>query len=256
MKEMPINPPLRPPRTPWPEQFPAVVIHASESRVKQHPAYRAAKTGNSDAAYELIRDTLSPDAVSALRQSIGSRCPVLVSAHALEREGVNAIPEVLADELGRLLDLPVDSSIVQTNVVSHTGADGFSRLTRQAAFAGEIVPGLDYLMVDDFVGQGGTLANLRGFIESEGGRVVAATVLTGKPYSAILPPTQEQLQLLRRKHGEELEKWWQARFGHTFDCLTKSEARYLERSADADTIRNRIAETEQAGNRGSGADVS
>lgn len=252
----PVSPSLPPPRTPWPEHFPAVVIHVSESRVKQHPDYPAAKAGNSDAAYALSRDTLSLDAVRALRQLIGSRCPVLVSAHALEREGVNAIPEALADELGRLLDLPVDSSIVQTNVVSHTGADGFSRLTRQAAFEGEIVPGLDYLMVDDFVGQGGTMANLRGFIESKGGKVVGATTLTGKPYSAILPPTQEQLTLLRSKHGAELEKWWQARFGHAFDCLTQSEARYLERTADADTIRNRIAAAEQTGNRGSGTDVS
>lgn len=181
---------------------------------------------------------------------------MLVSAHALERNGVNAIPEALAEELGRLLDLPVDGSIVQTNVVSHTGADGFSRLTRQAAFAGEIVPDFDYVMVDDFVGQGGTLANLRGLIESQGGKVIAATALTGKSYSAILPPTQAQLQLLRSKHGAELEAWWQARFGHAFDCLTQSEARYLERTADADTIRNRIVAAEQAGDCDTGADVS
>jgi hypothetical protein len=31
------------------------------------------------------------------------------------------------------------------------------------------------------MGQGGTLANLIGFIASHGGHVVAATVLTGKP---------------------------------------------------------------------------
>ena len=103
---------------------------------------------------------MSIDAVDALRSLIESRRPTLVSAHALEREGVNAIPEALADELARMLDLPVDSSVVQTNVVSHTGADGFSRLARQAAFTGEIVAGTDYVMVDDFVGQGGTLANL------------------------------------------------------------------------------------------------
>jgi adenine/guanine phosphoribosyltransferase-like PRPP-binding protein len=46
--------------------------------------------------------------------------------------------------------------------------------------------------VDDFVGQGGTLANLIGFIKSLGGHVVGATALTGKPYSAKLAP--EELQ--------------------------------------------------------------
>ena len=247
---MPTQPDQRPPRTPWQSGFPPVVIHAPESGVKNHLDYWAAKRGDADAALRLVQATMSVDAVDALRSLIESRRPTLVSAHALEREGVNAIPEALADELARLLDLPVDSSVVQTNVVSHTGADGFSRLARQAAFTGEIVAGTDYVMVDDFVGQGGTLANLRGIIEAAGGHVIAATALTGKPHSAALAPTAEQLALLRAKHGKELEIWWIKRFGHGFDCLTQSEARYLERTQDADTIRNRVAEAEQTGNRG------
>ena len=89
----------------------------------------------------------------------------------------------------------------------------------------------------------------RGDIEATGGRVIAATALTGKPHSAALAPTAEQLALLRAKHGKELEIWWNERFGHGFDCLTQSEARYLERTQDADTVRNRIAEAEQTGNR-------
>ena len=246
---MPTQYDQRPPRTPWQSGFPSVVIHAPESGVKNHLDYWAAKRGDADAALRLVQATMSVNAVDALRSLIESRRPTLVSAHALEREGVNAIPEALADELARLLDLPVDSSVVQTNVVSHTGADGFSRLARQAAFTGEIVAGTDYVMVDDFVGQGGTLANLRGIIEAAGGHVIAATALTGKPHSAALAPTAEQLALLRAKHGKELEIWWNERFGHGFDCLTQSEARYLERTQDADTVRNRIAEAEQTGNR-------
>ncbi len=247
---------IHPPRASWPETFPSVVLHASESSVKQHPDYRAAKSGDGYAADTLVRDTLSTDAMEKLRQLIGSRCPVLVSAHALEQSGVNAIPEALADALGRALDLPVDGSIVQTNVVSHTGADGFARLARQAAFTGNVVPDFDYLLVDDFVGQGGTLANLRGFIEALGGKVIGATALTGKTFSAMLAPTHEQLQALRHKHGKELENWWQNRFGHAFDCLTQSEARYLERSEDADTIRNRIIAAEQARDRHAVTDTS
>ena len=246
---MPTQYDQRPPRTPWQSGFPSVVIHAPESGVKNHLDYWAAKRGDADAALRLVQATMSVNAVDALRSLIESRRPTLVSAHALEREGVNAIPEALADELARLLDLPVDSSVVQTNVVSHTGADGFSRLARQAAFTGEIVAGTDYVMVDDFVGQGGTLANLKGIIEATGGSVIAATALTGKPHSAALAPTAEQIALLRAKHGKELEIWWNERFGHGFDCLTQSEARYLERTQDAHIIRNRIAAAEQTGNR-------
>lgn len=80
--------------------------------------------------------------------------------------------------------------------------------------------------------------------------MIGATALTGKPYSAKLRPINEQLALLRAKHGQALEIWWQQRLGHNFDCLTQSEARYLERSPDADTIRNRLAAAEQAGDRG------
>ncbi len=229
-----------PPRTPW-GQFPDVLIHASESAVKQHPAYRAAKSGDGQAALLLINDTMSDVQNQHLRVLLDEQRPTFVSAHAYEKEGVNAIPEIFADELSKALGWPVDAGVLQVNVVSHTGADGFSRLARQAEFDGPIQPGCSYVMVDDFVGMGGTLANLRGHIESNGGRVLAAVSLTGKPHSARLAPTPERLQELRAKHGTELEHWWTERFAHGFDALTESEARYLARTETVDTIRNCIA---------------
>jgi hypothetical protein len=84
------------------------------------------------------------------------------------------------------------------------------------------------------------LANFRGHIEANGGRVIGAVALTGKPYSAKLALSDPQLAELRHKHGE-LEDWWRERFGFGFEALTQSEARYLARSADADTIRDRVA---------------
>ncbi len=230
-------------RTAW-ENFPLVVIHVSESVIKQHPAYNAAKSGDARAAFKLVQETLSNEAVIALETLIGNRRPILASAHAFEREGVNAIPEVLADELGQKMGLNVEGSLVQINVVGHTGANGYVRLARQAVFDGTVLAGKDYLLVDDFIGQGGTLANLRGYIESHGGVVIGATVLTGKPFSAVLAPTPEQIDALRKKHGQKLEHWWRERYGYGFDCLTQSEARYLERSPDVDTIRDRITQEE------------
>ena len=38
--------------------------------------------------------------------------------------------------------------------------------------------GAKYVLVDDFVGMDGTLANLKGYIEFKGGKVVAAVCLT------------------------------------------------------------------------------
>jgi len=101
--------------------------------------------------------------------------------------------------------------------------------------------------VDDFVGQGGTVANLAGFIHGRGGAVLGATVLTGKPCSAKLAPGDAQIRALRANHGGELEECWRQSFGFGFECLTRSEARYLEKTADADTIRSRVAAAGSAG---------
>lgn len=167
----------------------------------------------------------------------------------MEGDGVNAIPETFAEKLAEKLGLEVESGIVQTNMVGHTGADGFGRLARQPQFDGAVQEGKEYFIVDDFIGMGGTIANLKGYIELKGGIVIGATVLTGKSYSAKIAPDRDLIQELRDKHGKELEDWWKEKFDHSFDCLTQSEARYLLKTENADRVRNKIAEAEQEGNR-------
>ncbi len=234
----------QPPRVPW-KGFADAVLLAGESQTKQHPDYPGAKSGGDPVAAAYLVDALVDEAgISRARGLIAKASEsgqvLLVCANAYE-QGFNAIPAALAELLSERLGVPFDDAVTQTNMVSHTGADGYGRLARQAAFAGQIHSEREYVMVDDFIGQGGTLANLRGWIETQGGKVVGAVALTGKPYSAQLNPSREQSHELRTKHGSDFEKWWKAHFGHAFDCLTYSEARYLARSPDVDTIRNRIA---------------
>lgn len=238
MQWMPFS--SNPPRTPL-GNFPDVLIHASESAVKQHPAYGAAKAGSGAAATALVNDTMSVQHNLRLANLLRGHTPTLISAHAYEWEGVNAIPENFAVEISKALGWPHDLGVAQVNVVAHTGADGFSRLARQAEFAGVVQVGCEYVLVDDFVGMGGTLANLKGYIESKGGLVLAAVCLTGKLHSAKLALSPGRLHELREKHGTELENWWFDRFAHSFDALTESEARYLARTASADAVRDRIA---------------
>ena len=230
---------MKPYRLAWTSGFPAVSILASESEVKRHPAYNDAKAGQALAAGVLVHEMVADVVLDRLRPCIADPSTIVASVHAREATGVNAIPEALADKVARHLGLRTDASLVQTNVVNHTGADGFSRLSRQALFDGVVQAGESYLMVDDFIGQGGTLANFRGYIEAAGGIPLAAVVLTGKPYSATLALSTAMLAELRAKHGQ-LEDWWRERFGFGFEALTASEARYLSHTADADTIRGRI----------------
>ena len=239
-----------PPRMPW-VQFSDVILLADEGVLKRHPRYSLAKAGDVIAAMNLVGDLVDETGIVAILGLIDSvsedGLPVLVSAHAYEQYGVNAIPSAMAKLLSEHLGIPFETGVVQTNIVSHTGASGFGRLARQARFAGQVQGNREYLLVDDFIGQGGTMANLRGWIERQKGEVVGAVALSGKPYSAKLQPTEEQLHELRQRHGEDLEEWWRNQFGHAFDCLTQSEARYLARSPDAGRIRDRITAEKQGG---------
>lgn len=225
-------------RTSWGE-FPDVVIHRDVSMIKKHLLYAAGKYGDADAANGLVNETIAKDTLNQIKLIIGDEKPCLLAVHALETEGMNAIPRVLAEFLSVKFALPVAAGVTQINRVTHTGADGYHRLAFPALFGGEISEH-KYLLVDDFVGQGGTLANLKGFVESQGAIVIGATALTGKSYSAKLRLSEETLQGLREKHGTELEKWWVATFGYSFEKLTESEARYLLRADNADAITERI----------------
>lgn len=229
----------KPIRTPW-NDFPIVLIHAKESAVKQHVDYIAAKAGDVAAARRLVESELNEHAVDVLGQRATGMNAFIASVHAYEAEGINRIPAVLAEVLAERLGLRAEESVVQTNRTGHTGADGYHRLAHPALFGGDVERGRHYLLVDDFVGQGGTLANLKGFIESQGGLVVLATTLTGKPFSAKLCPSGSTLYALRAKHDDQLEIWWKNAFGYGFDFLTESEARYLERADSAELIRDRV----------------
>lgn len=54
---------------------------------------------------------------------------------------------------------------------------------------GDVGEGADCLLVDDLIGQGGALANLKGYIEPKGYREIGAAALTGKAFSAKLSKT-------------------------------------------------------------------
>ena len=177
--------PPQPIRYPW-GAFPPVWIHAGETAIKQHPAYNTAKAGDPDTAYQLVTEMRSLDIVKQLTVAFAGMNPILVSAHAVEQAGVNAIPEALADIISKQTGWRADASIVQTNIVAHTGADGFSRLARQAEFGGDVAPEQNYVLVDDFIGQGGTLANLRSHIIRGGGIVLGAT---DKSFQAFIEAT-------------------------------------------------------------------
>ena len=77
---------------------------------------------------------------------------------------------------------------------------------------------------------------MRGYIEAGGGRVIAMTTLTESRTACKISATPETINVLRLKHGQELETFWQETFGYSLDCLTEIEAGYLARQPSFDAI--------------------
>lgn len=238
----------KPVRTTWQKDFPDVVLHARLGDATAHRDYEAAKAGDKDAAYRLVSEILTKDAVDKIRNIIGNREVLLAAVHAEEASGRNKIPQAMADILGKVLHQEVDDSLIQTKLVGRTGQDGFGRLANQPEFAGNVRSDLPYFILDDTLTQGGTLAGLKGYIESHGGRVIGASALTGKQYSARMALSPQTLSQLREHFGGTgLENWWKQQHGYGFDGLTESEANYLLRAGDADKIRDRVLAARQTG---------
>jgi hypothetical protein len=232
-----------PPRTGWRPDFPDVVIHATLPARNAHPLYAAAKAGDAPAALILALDLLCENATGHLGDLVGGAGAILLPVTALEFAGFNAIPDAMAQILAKKLDWRVSvGDIVQSNEVGHTRARAFNRLVTPAAFEGPVRPEVDYVLVDDHIGLGGTLANLKGYIETNGGRVVAMSTLTESREARRIALQDDVHSMLKERHGEGLENLWKEHFGYGLECLTNVEAGILCREQTLESIRDRLAQ--------------
>ncbi len=237
----------------WDESFPDVVTGGLLGTASSHADYSAAKAGDAAAAARLARDVVTPAFVDDVRAALpeGSK-PVVVPVVARENSGNNKIPRAAAEVLAARLGLQVDDQLVQADKVGRGQGDAVYRLANQPGFAGTVKAGQDYLLIDDTLTQGGTLAQLKTHIEDAGGRVVLATALTGKAYSRKLALSPDTLASVRDRFGS-IETWWRGQFGYGFEGLTESEARSIlsldRKRLSPDGLRDRIA---AAGVRGAG----
>ncbi|AKG08665.1 hypothetical protein AAX06_01365 [Moraxella bovoculi] len=214
-------------RTDWGD-FPNAMIAHTKDTITTHGQYLKAKSGDIDAALALVDEFLSDDFVESVQKVIADYPDVhILPVHAEEMLGRNKIPMAYALALSEMLGVKMDLNIVQAERAYRTDSDGVGRLLKRVSFDGIVVENRHYVIVDDVITQGGTLADLRAYIENNGGKVILASTLNGKPNSARIPITKATLGQLRKQAGKELEQWWQEQFGYDFPKLTESEARYL-----------------------------
>ena len=233
---------MKPVRTEWGDFPDAVIIETNETAFRKHPNYDQAKSGSIDDALKLMDDYLTPLKINQIEKIAGVKNPIIAGVQAVEGVSTNVIPEVFASYLAIATNWRLDKEIYQQNRVGHTKSSGFHRMATPALFGGLVLEGEYYLLIDDFIGQGGTLANMKGYIESKGGIVIGSVVMAGKDFSSRLKLQQSTLTELRSKHGN-LEPEWLTVFGYGFDFLTESEARYLVKTEDANRIRAEILVT-------------
>lgn len=233
----------------WPENFPNVVAHTSVANLKSEKngnreLYKLAKAGDQDAGFELVKKVLKPEKVQWVSDYIeGKRNVVIVPVVSIERTGYNVLPEQYAIILGHYIKRDVYDKIFQKNKAFHTGSSAMHRILSRSQFDGEVIKGYNYVIVDDVMTMGGTLADLRKYIELNGGNVILASTLAhiGQTRLAI---TDDLINKLHNKFGlGQLDALLREEgVANGIEELTYAEGYQLLKFRDVDRIRDRILE--------------
>ena len=100
----------------WQSESLKVTQLTSIARMKSHPDYIAAKSGDITAAYNFIRDLLGKSQLKKI-QALGRQHPnaILTGVYAEEAAGINKIPHALVCAISELTGIQDDFNIVQNN---------------------------------------------------------------------------------------------------------------------------------------------
>jgi len=154
--------------------FPVVIQHTNIHKLKLHPDYKLAKSGNSIAALNVIRDIVKPEKIAMILE--GNKNAIIAPVLAAEESGNNKLPLAYATKLAMSGSGKI-SKIFQTNKTFHTGSNALHRILTTPNFTGKVAKGQPYIIVDDVVTSGSTVRALKEYIETNGGYVVLISSL-------------------------------------------------------------------------------
>ncbi|GMO15317.1 MAG: hypothetical protein Pg6A_01390 [Termitinemataceae bacterium] len=245
----------------WPQNFPKIMRFVDLDNcsakpwhiLKQHPDYDAAKNHeNRIAAARLIHSFLKQPENQKQMLYLKTKFPdaVITPVHAIEANGKNRIPEILAEYLSKKTGLEADVSIVQKDKIHRTGSDDFHRFAFRPRYDGHVRQGRRYILVDDVFTQGGSLNELRLFIEKQGGNVVQMAAMSLGGHGDIIAMKPETQKRLLDKFGENNVISFMKEidlYDGNYKSLTEPEAYFLGRTASLNQARDRILAARQAG---------
>jgi hypothetical protein len=233
-------------RIPWSAGFPPVFARAAwdgTGALRDHPSYwRAKKRRDAEAALRVCGDLGREEVLENLYDlsvATGEPVPVVAAPAMTPDESQNYLAIGYARWLSHELGWEVSRDIFQAKTLSRDfSTDGWFRLAHDPEFYGLVHEGRRYVLADDVCTMGGTLASLRGFIESKGGRVIGVTVLAnydGRHVPISLADSTRNGLFIRL--GEDFRSACAEELSYAPECLTEAEGRFLLRCPSVDAFR-------------------
>ncbi|MBX4992305.1 putative AlgH/UPF0301 family transcriptional regulator [Rhizobium binae] len=246
-------------RVAWEGDFPDVFVNCKWKSpdpkgvcLKEHALYSAAKgQRDMDAALDLLDDLVVEGTLRKLRElelKAGVK-PKLIAPAAQIDETNNALAVGYANWLGHQLDWEVDESVYQMKDFSRDRLDAWVRIAHRSTFYGEIDKKTPYVIVDDVITLGGTLADLRSFILGKGGRVIGMSTIASKEGTDVqIRLNADQEAKLEKQYGSDLAKFCDELLSFHYRGFTGPEAtRVLGCSGYVD-LRKKIVRGRDEGN--------
>lgn len=213
----------------WEDDFPKGYGHTSISYLKRCFGYEDARKGNICAAHDVVKKCVKKNRLDSFREEYADAFVLPVSSK-------NALPKALASEIG----LKLWDRVSRVDKVQRKRLPAIQRLLHQPLFCGYIEKDKKYVLADDVIVQGGTIAALRRYILANGGRVVAVVALAYSIGSHAIAPTREKGVRLISKFGGSLFMLQEIGLASTYDEMTNSQARYLLRFSCARNIYRKL----------------
>lgn len=217
-----------PPVFPWRETASEAVISTTRANIKSRYSelFDAAKHGDKAAAASLVARVVKAERTAAVASSHPDA--IVVYPHE-RRKTTNRLAEAYAEYFSRY-GLSANRNIEQVIRPHHTGVGDIDRLLLRSRYEGTVSRGSEYIIADDHISSGASVRDLKDFIESRGGRVVAVTALTASLGGTKLRPSVETMEKLREAGitDVQLQKLGIAR---GMEGMTNAECRRILRFA-------------------------
>jgi len=179
-------------------------------KMLQDPEYKAAKTGNLQAALRLV-DRLNID-YSVFLKYEGFVCPV-------QKFTGNKIPLALALRISEHSTLDLVSSVYLLN--NRPGYTMIERMYYDPEYTG-MVPQGNFILVDDVFTTGITLQGLKNYIERSGSQVTSVFTIGSSKHGVDFQPSSMKLRILKNRYPD-IEKYF------NLESLTIAQVEYLLR---------------------------